>query len=112
MARCGAPGYWPWVQVMRALSLDMPAPGSATSATAEDAPAADRFQLFDEVTSRLLAESRIQPLLVLLDGLQWADQPSQLLLESPPGGCGLGEAPSGRAAVVCEYWMTGGRSAG
>jgi hypothetical protein len=29
----------------------------------------------------LLAESRIQPMLLLLDDLQWADQPSQLLLD-------------------------------
>jgi AAA ATPase domain len=77
----GAPGYWPWVQVMRMLGLGIPWPGQGARSAAEDAPASDRFRLFDEVTSLLLAESRIQPLLVLLDDLHWADQPSQLLLD-------------------------------
>jgi hypothetical protein len=46
------------------------------------------------VTSLLLAESRIQPLVVLLDDLQWADQPSQLLLDFWPGGCLRAPQPS------------------
>jgi hypothetical protein len=54
-------------------------PRRISAQPAGDAPAAERFRLFDEVTSLLLAESRIQ-LLLLLDDLQWADQPSQLLL--------------------------------
>jgi AAA ATPase domain len=94
----GAPGYWPWVQVLRALGLDMPWPGDADSAALEDAPASDRFQLFDEVTSALLAESRIQPLLVLLDDLQWADQASQLLLDFLAR-----RLPAGAAAVIGSY---------
>jgi hypothetical protein len=77
----GAPGYWPWIQVMRMLGLDIPWPGEETRPGAGDSAASDRFRLFDEVTSLLLAESRIQPVLVLLDDLQWADQPSQLLLD-------------------------------
>ena len=63
----GAPGYWPWVQVMRSFGLDIPWSGLAR----QNASASGRFQLFDEVTSLLFAESRIQPLLVLLDDLQW-----------------------------------------
>ena len=94
----GAPGYWPWVQVIRALGLDMPWPGDTDPGALDDAPAADRFQLFDEVTSALLAESRIQPLLVLLDDLQWADQPSQLLLDFVAR-----RLPAGAAAVVGSY---------
>lgn len=50
------------------------------------------------MTSQLLAESRIQPLLVLLDDLQWADQPSQLLLDFPAR-----RLPAGAAAVVGAY---------
>ena len=46
----------------------------------------------------LLAESRIQPLLVLLDDLQWADQPSQLLLDFLAR-----RLPAGAAAVVGAY---------
>jgi hypothetical protein len=109
----GAPGYWPWVQVMRALGLDTPLSAPVVANTGlsntvlsttggspdvDAAPASARFQLFDEVTSQLLAESRIQPLLVLLDDLQWADQPSQLLLDFLAR-----RLPAGAAAVVGAY---------
>jgi len=94
----GAPGYWPWVQVMRMLGLDIPWPAQDGGQPVRDAPASERFRLFDEVTSLLLAESRIQPLLLLLDDLQWADQPSQLLLDF------LGRRlPAGAVAVVGGY---------
>ena len=94
----GAPGYWPWVQVMRALGLDIPWPAQESGHAVRDAPASERFRLFDEVTSLLLAESRIQPLLVLLDDLQWADQPSQLLLDFLAR-----RLPAGAVAVVGSY---------
>jgi hypothetical protein len=94
----GAPGYWPWVQVMRMLGLDIPWPASQGGQAARDAPASERFRLFDEVTSLLLAESRIQPLLLLLDDLQWADQPSQLLLDFLAR-----RLPAGAVAVVGSY---------
>jgi AAA ATPase domain len=94
----GAPGYWPWVQVMRMFGLDIPWPGEGSRPGAEDAPASDRFRLFDEVTSLLLAESRIQPMLVLLDDLQWADQSSQLLLDFLAR-----RLPAGAVAVVGSY---------
>ena len=94
----GAPGYWPWVQVMRALGLETPLSATAGSLDVEAAPASARFQLFDEVTSLLLAESRMQPLVVLLDDLQWADQPSQLLLDFLAR-----RLPAGAAAVVGAY---------
>ena len=94
----GAPGYWPWVQVMRALGLDIPWPAGEGGQAVRDAPASERFRLFDEVTSLLLAESRIQPLLLLLDDLQWADQPSQLLLDFLAR-----RLPAGAIAVVGSY---------
>jgi predicted ATPase len=104
----GAPGYWPWVQVLRSLGLDTPLSAAVGSPpvggspvvgnTVDAAPASARFQLFDEVTSALLAESRIQPLLVLLDDLQWADQPSQLLLDFLAR-----RLPAGAAAVMGAY---------
>jgi predicted ATPase len=104
----GAPGYWPWVQVLRSLGLDTPLSAAVGSppvggspvggSPVDAAPASARFQLFDEVTSALLAESRIQPLLVLLDDLQWADQPSQLLLDFLAR-----RLPAGAAAVVGAY---------
>jgi len=94
----GAPGYWPWVQVMRTFGLDIPWPGRGDWPGPEDEPASGRFQLFDEVTSLLLAESRLQPLLVLLDDLQWADQASQLLLDFLAR-----RLPAGAVAVVGSY---------
>ena len=94
----GAPGYWPWVQVMRILGLDIPWPAEDSGQPVGDAPASERFRLFDEVTSLLLAESRIQPLLLLLDDLQWADQPSQLLLDFLAR-----RLPAGAVAVVGSY---------
>src|SRR5690349_11264409 len=69
----GAPGYWPWIQVLRALGLDDQLSREAGATAAGDAPASARFQLFDEVTSLLLAESRIQPVVVFLDDLHAAD---------------------------------------
>ncbi|HEX3190505.1 MAG TPA: AAA family ATPase [Streptosporangiaceae bacterium] len=94
----GAPGYWPWVQVMRMLGLDIPWPAEDSGQPVTDAPASERFRLFDEVTSLLLAESRIQPLLLLLDDLQWADEPSQLLLDFLAR-----RLPAGAVAVVGSY---------
>jgi hypothetical protein len=94
----GAPGYWPWVQVMRMLGLDIPWPAEDRGQPVRDAPASERFRLFDEVTSLLLAESRIQPLLLLLDDLQWADQPSQLLLDFLAR-----RLPAGAVAVLGSY---------
>jgi hypothetical protein len=94
----GAPGYWPWVQVMRMLGLDIPWPAEDSGQPVGDAPASERFRLFDEVTSLLLAESRIQPLLLLLDDLQWADQPSQLLLDFLAR-----RLPAGAVAIVGSY---------
>jgi predicted ATPase len=44
-------------------------------------PAALRFQLFDEIGSLLLAAAGEQPLVLVLDDLQWADPPSLLLLD-------------------------------
>jgi len=97
----GAPGYWPWVQVMRTLSLDIPWPAGPSGPIGQagrDAPASERFRLFDEVTSLVLAESRIQPLLVLLDDLQWADTPSHLLLDFLAR-----RLPAGAVAVLGSY---------
>jgi tetratricopeptide (TPR) repeat protein len=64
----GAPAYWPWRQVLRELGLPSPS-------------AEDRFQLFDEVSTAVLAESRVQPVVLLFDDLHWADESSLLLLE-------------------------------
>ncbi len=71
----GTPVFWPWMQVLRAAGAELgelvPGPGGA------DDPGA-RFALFDAVT-RLLAGWC--PLAVVLDDLQWADEPSLRLLD-------------------------------
>ncbi|MFC7586223.1 ATP-binding protein [Nonomuraea antimicrobica] len=70
----GAPGYWPWVQVVRQLS-----PG----ATPQDLARGDgeAFELYDAVTGLLVSASREQPVVVVLEDLHWADAASLRLLE-------------------------------
>jgi tetratricopeptide (TPR) repeat protein len=98
----GAPAFWPWRQVLRALVRNPGADSIACDlqATARDlarlvpeiglpsnapadldvaAPEA-RFRLFDAVTTFLDLASRSQPLLIILEDLHWADVPSVLLL--------------------------------
>ena len=100
----GAPPYWPWVQPIRSyvqkqgqaqLLLEM-GPGAADIAeiipevrqkladlkppsTLE--PEQARFRLFDSFTTFLKNAAQSQPLLLVLDDLQWADRSSLLLLE-------------------------------
>jgi DNA-binding SARP family transcriptional activator len=66
----GAPAYWPWTQ---ALKDALPAPGP-------DEPEA-RFSFFAAATEMLRAKASAQPLLLVLDDLQAADENSMLLLE-------------------------------
>jgi DNA-binding SARP family transcriptional activator len=61
-----APPYWPWRQAIR----DLPAPDGA-----------ERFAYFATVTELLRAEAAKQPLMLVLDDLQAADEDSLLLLE-------------------------------
>ncbi len=101
----GAPPFWPWVQVMRALAsrLDDAELHATTGAGAADlagafpelrdrfpglpeaAPGPDaesaRFRLFDSVTSFLKRAAGRTPLVVVLDNLHWADGSSLRLLE-------------------------------
>ena len=101
----GAPPYWPWVQVIRALLQGVPAeelrpavgagapylvplvpelgerfrdlPALSTSPRSEHA----RFYLFDAVATLLRSAAQRTPLVLVLDDLQWADAPSLLLLQ-------------------------------
>src|SRR4051794_32186298 len=98
----GAPAYWPWVQAIRAYARDADPvalawqlgagaaevaqliPEVAEKLDIEPAQGSDseeaRFRLFDSVTSLLLAAARDRPIVIVLDDLHWADEPSLLLL--------------------------------
>ncbi|MBI4259981.1 MAG: AAA family ATPase [Actinobacteria bacterium] len=102
----GAPAYWPWVQVLRAL-LE-PAPGGGSPGVPPPAPAdlthlaqllpgigerpipspeppaldpdSARFAMFDSVARLLRSRGEEEPLVVVLDDLHAADVPSLLLI--------------------------------
>ncbi len=100
----GAPAYWPWVQVGRALSrrADL---GALRDALGESAPWVARllpelagtlgapaqpseldtdqarFRLFDALATLLAVVAEQRPLVVVLDDLHWADASSLLALE-------------------------------
>jgi class 3 adenylate cyclase/tetratricopeptide (TPR) repeat protein len=98
----GAPAYWPWVQAIRSYARDADpvalawqlgagaaevaqlVPEIAEKLDIEPAKGTDseeaRFRLFDSVTSLLLAAARDRPIVIVLDDLHWADEPSLLLL--------------------------------
>ena len=100
----GAPAYWPWAQAIRsyvreadpvALAWELgQGAGEVAHLVPEvrerlqdvsEAPALDsdeaRFRLFDSITTFLVGASRSRPLVVILDDLHWADEPSLLLLK-------------------------------
>jgi tetratricopeptide (TPR) repeat protein len=100
----GAPAFWPWVQVLRTLvrerdperlrsELGRRAPdlGELLPELREllpglpEPPSLDsegaRFRLFDAVASFLRAAAETEPLLLVLDDLHAADEPSLLLLQ-------------------------------
>ncbi|MEU4805287.1 AAA family ATPase [Actinosynnema sp. NPDC023587] len=85
-----APGYWPWVQVVRALRRAAdPDEWAAVDrerleALLGEAPAGqapESFPLYDAVTSALVAVSQRRPVVVVLEDLHWADVASVKLLE-------------------------------
>ena len=101
----GAPPYWPWVQILRAVaaSQDLDDLRAALDAGAGDIadlvpdirvrlpdidfpatlsdPSRTRFRLFNSIARFLIDSSHRQPLAIVLDDLQWADEPSLRLLE-------------------------------
>lgn len=98
-----APAFWPWVQILRTflrthdvttLLADSPDDAAnlarlapelgARLSTVAALPSNEeqaRFYLFNSVTTLLLRAAQTQPLLLILDDLQWADMPSLLLLQ-------------------------------
>lgn len=81
-AYCGdeavAPPYWPWIQVVRELR----GRGGALTLgehVLDDPAGAERIELFDAVAQLLREHAARRPLLVVLDDLHRADEPSLLL---------------------------------
>ncbi|WP_367128399.1 AAA family ATPase [Saccharothrix sp. HUAS TT1] len=85
-----APGYWPWVQVLRALrravserewaALDQ-GPLAVLLGEAPSQHPPESFPLYDAVTTALVAVSHHRPVVVVLEDLHWADPASVKLLE-------------------------------
>ena len=82
----GAPAYWPWRQVVRAVGEDNEEAVADAIARLDGSgpaePGADpRFQLFDAVADGLATASRARPLMVVLDDLHWADESTIRMLQ-------------------------------
>jgi tetratricopeptide (TPR) repeat protein len=101
----GVPPYWPWVQAIRDYAREKTPEeltsvmGSGASEIAEvvsdvrtklpglpkptpmDSPEAARFRLFDSISTFLRNASIKQPIMLVLDDLQWSDRPSLVLLQ-------------------------------
>lgn len=91
----GAPPFWPWQQVLRALGESYAAP-----AQAPESPQ-DRFHAVDAVAAAVLARAR--PLLVVVDDLHWADESSLLVLRRLAD-----QAPGAALLLVATLRGTGG----
>lgn len=101
----GAPPFWPWTQALRALTGRDGAPSGAPQAARMEAltladalagprsaaqrrtdpaagsePGLARFRMFDAVTTHLREVARREPLVVVVDDLHRADDPSLALL--------------------------------
>lgn len=67
----GAPPLWPWVQILRELAgsaeaLDQPEPETVTASSA-------RFAQLEAVVEQIRTASSDNPLVVVIDDLQWVD---------------------------------------
>src|SRR5262249_44107090 len=94
----GAPAFWPWIQILRALRVDLgQIPASSVQFPEIGAVLRDlamvlpngarldgeqsRFWLFDILLNLLRRSAAQEPLLLILDDLHWADPGSTLLLK-------------------------------
>jgi predicted ATPase len=71
----GAPAFWPWRSVLRSLGAD-----SDDVLTGDVESPTDRFTLFEAVGAALARAAGNGGLVVILDDLHWADEPTLLLL--------------------------------
>jgi predicted ATPase len=81
-----APPYWPWPEVLAPglgvtdLTRSLAAVGGVSPDQWQPADRRTRYELFTTVSAALRILSESQGLLIVLDDLQWADEPSLLLL--------------------------------
>ncbi|MBY5163944.1 BTAD domain-containing putative transcriptional regulator [Salsipaludibacter albus] len=75
-----APALWPWVQVLRGLGAEDPRDVLQVATDALGDIAAGRFERADRVAGALATAAVEQPLVVLLDDLQWFDPESLRLV--------------------------------
>ncbi len=71
----GAPAFWPWRQVYRSLGINADAAFAGDVESPED-----RFGIIDEASWALLGAAGESGLVVILDDIHWADEPSLLVL--------------------------------
>jgi hypothetical protein len=86
----GAPGFWPWIQVVRALTAGVSAAGQVALAALTGAAevkrgslgdeSAARFRTYDMAATYLRERAVERPLAVVIDDLHWADVSSLRLL--------------------------------
>jgi predicted ATPase len=69
----GAPPFWPWLEVLGTL-------GVAGPPSVEVWSPQDRFRVVEAIAGSVLGASARQPLLIVLDDVQWADEASLLVL--------------------------------
>ena len=80
----GAPPYWPWREVLRALEdAGMAGAGAVAdlAASGVEPSLEERLRRFDAMARLVFGAARSHPLLVVLDDLDGADEPSQLLVQ-------------------------------
>ena len=88
----GAPGLWPWVQILRSLRSELGAAGWEQAAGSghgaltrlldiDERATAVEFHLFEATLQFLANVCGERPLVVLLDDLQWSDPASVALVE-------------------------------
>ena len=88
----GAPGFWPWIQVVRALARDGDSDSTGAGVLAELTGVAEeragilggesavRFRTYDLAATYLRGRAAQRPLVVVVDDLHWADLSSLRLL--------------------------------
>ncbi|MFD2093120.1 ATP-binding protein [Blastococcus deserti] len=122
-ARCwpgdGAPAFWPWQQLLRAVATGDGAADAGHSPTdhqevarlldeAETVGEAEgaRFRLFDAVVAVLAVAAAPRPFVIVIDDLHWADEPSLRLLQF------VGRDPRARRLTVIGTYRSTDLDAG